>query len=58
MRKNLKPEDLGDLLDGSTVAVLATHMKDGHTLLSPVWPFVTWAKRAATPTRLRTSTWK
>lgn len=37
MRKNLKPEDLGDLLDGSTVAVLATHMKNGHTLLSPVW---------------------
>jgi PPOX class probable F420-dependent enzyme len=37
MRKNLKPEDLGDLLDGSTVAVLGTHMKDGHTLLSPVW---------------------
>ncbi|MGH9459713.1 MAG: pyridoxamine 5'-phosphate oxidase family protein [Vicinamibacteria bacterium] len=37
MRKNLKPEDLHDLLDGSTLAVLGTHMKDGHTLLSPVW---------------------
>ena len=37
MRKNLKPEDLGDLLDGSTIAVLGTRMKDGHTLLSPVW---------------------
>ena len=37
MRKNLKPEDLRDLLDGSTLAVLGTHMKDGHTLLSPVW---------------------
>ncbi len=37
MRKNLKPEDLGDLLDGATVAVLATHMKNGQTLLSPVW---------------------
>ena len=37
MRKNLKPEDLGDLLDGPTIAVLGTHMKDGHTLLSPVW---------------------
>ena len=35
--KNLKPEELGDLLDGSTLAVLATHMKDGQTLLSPVW---------------------
>ncbi|HEX9726006.1 MAG TPA: pyridoxamine 5'-phosphate oxidase family protein [Vicinamibacteria bacterium] len=37
MRKNLKPEDLRDLLEGSTLAVLGTHMKDGHTLLSPVW---------------------
>jgi PPOX class probable F420-dependent enzyme len=37
MRKNLKTEDLRDLLDGSTLAVLGTHMKDGHTLLSPVW---------------------
>jgi len=37
MRKNLKPEELRDLLDGSTLAVLGTHMKDGHTLLSPVW---------------------
>ena len=37
MRKNLKPEDLRDLLDGSTLAVLGTHMRDGHTLLSPVW---------------------
>ncbi len=37
MRKNLKPEDLSDLLDGSTIAVLGTHMKNGHTLLSPVW---------------------
>jgi PPOX class probable F420-dependent enzyme len=51
MRKNLKPEDLGDLLDGSTIAVLGTHRKDGHTLLSPVWQeyrdggftVVTWA---------------
>ena len=24
MRKNLKPEELGDLLTGSTVAILAT----------------------------------
>ena len=37
MRKNLKPEELRDLLEGSTVAVLATHMKNGQTLLSPVW---------------------
>ena len=37
MRKSLKPEDLRDLLDGSTLAVLGTHMEDGHTLLSPVW---------------------
>ena len=37
MRKNLKPEDLGDLLTGPTLAILGTRRKDGHTLLSPVW---------------------
>ena len=37
MRKNLKPEDLGDFLDQPKCAILATHFKNGHTLLSPVW---------------------
>jgi PPOX class probable F420-dependent enzyme len=51
MRRNLKPEELDGLLDGPTVAVLGTQMKDGHTMLSPVWheyndggfTIVTWA---------------
>ena len=37
MRKNLKSEELDELLTGSTVAILATHMQNGHSLLSPVW---------------------
>jgi PPOX class probable F420-dependent enzyme len=37
VRKNLRPEDLGDLLDQPLVAVLATHRADGTVLLSPVW---------------------
>jgi PPOX class probable F420-dependent enzyme len=37
MRKNLKPEDLGDLLEQPLVAVLATYRADGSVLLSPVW---------------------
>src|SRR5881409_2741857 len=37
MRKNLGPDDLGDLLDRPLVAVLATYRKDGSVLLSPVW---------------------
>jgi hypothetical protein len=37
MRKNLAPEDLGDLLEQPLVAVLATRRADGGVLLSPVW---------------------
>jgi PPOX class probable F420-dependent enzyme len=37
VRKNLRPEDLGDLLERPLVAVLATHRADGGVLLSPVW---------------------
>ena len=37
MRKNLRPEDLGDLLEQPLVAVLATRRADGGLLLSPVW---------------------
>ena len=37
MRKNLRPEDLDDLLERPLVAVLATHYADGRILLSPVW---------------------
>jgi PPOX class probable F420-dependent enzyme len=37
MRKHLKPEDLGDLLEQPLVAVLATRRADGGVLLSPVW---------------------
>jgi PPOX class probable F420-dependent enzyme len=37
MRRNLRPQDLGDLLDQAKCATLATHFRDGTTLLSPVW---------------------
>ena len=37
MRRGLRPEDLGDLLDLPRVAVLATYRRDGSALLSPVW---------------------
>lgn len=37
MRKNLGPNDLGDLLEQPRCAVLATHYPDGSILLSPVW---------------------
>lgn len=37
MRKHLRPEDLGDLLEQPLVAVLATRRPDGGVLLSPVW---------------------
>ena len=37
MRKNLGPDDLGDLLELPLVAVLATYRRDGSVLLSPVW---------------------
>ena len=37
MRKNLAPDDLGDLLELPLVAVLATYRRDRSVLLSPVW---------------------
>jgi PPOX class probable F420-dependent enzyme len=37
VRKNLTPDDLGDLLEQPFVAVLATNRADGSVLLSPVW---------------------
>ncbi len=37
MRRGLRAEDLGDLLDRPLVAVLATRRADGSLLLSPVW---------------------
>jgi PPOX class probable F420-dependent enzyme len=37
VRKGLTPNDLGDLLELPTVAVLATYRRDGSVLLSPVW---------------------
>ncbi len=37
MRKNLQPEDLGDLLTQPRVAILATRCADDSTLLAPVW---------------------
>jgi PPOX class probable F420-dependent enzyme len=37
VRKHLRPEDLGDLLERPLVAVLATYRQDGSVLLSPVW---------------------
>ena len=37
MRRNLRLEDLGDLLDGPAAAVLATYRADGSVLLSPIW---------------------
>ena len=37
MRRNLQPEDLGDLLDRPLNAILALHRSDGSILLTPVW---------------------
>ncbi|MGZ4148833.1 MAG: TIGR03618 family F420-dependent PPOX class oxidoreductase [Actinomycetota bacterium] len=37
MRRDLRPEDLGDLLDLPLLAVLATRSAEGEVLLSPVW---------------------
>ncbi len=37
MRKNLRPENLGDLLDRPLVATLATYRRGREALLSPVW---------------------
>ena len=37
MRTDLRPEDLGDLLERPLIAVLATRRKDDTVMLSPVW---------------------
>ena len=37
MRKNLTPDELGDLLELPILAILATRRKDGRILTSPVW---------------------
>ncbi|HEY6571187.1 MAG TPA: pyridoxamine 5'-phosphate oxidase family protein [Candidatus Limnocylindrales bacterium] len=37
MRRNLKPGDLGDLLDRPLNAILGLHRADGSILLTPVW---------------------
>ncbi len=37
MRTDLRPEDLGDLLEQPLIAVLATRRKDDTVMLSPVW---------------------
>jgi PPOX class probable F420-dependent enzyme len=37
MRRNLRPDELGDLLELPLLAVLATTNPDGEILLSPVW---------------------
>jgi PPOX class probable F420-dependent enzyme len=37
MRRNLRPSDLGDLLDQPLNAVLGLHRRDGSILLTPVW---------------------
>lgn len=37
VRRDLRPEDLGDLLDRPLLAVLATRTADDGVLLSPVW---------------------
>ena len=37
MRKGLRPDDLGDLLELPLLAVLATYRRGGTVLLSPVW---------------------
>lgn len=37
MRRNLRPEELGDLLDRPLNAVLGVHRQDGSILLTPVW---------------------
>jgi hypothetical protein len=36
MRRNLKIDDLGDLLERPILGVLATRRKNGEILLSPV----------------------
>ena len=37
MRRHLRPEDLGDLLDQPRNAIIGLHGSDGSILLTPVW---------------------
>ncbi len=37
MRRGLRPEDLGDLLERPECATLAVHLADGGMLLRPIW---------------------
>ena len=37
MRRNLRPEDVADLLKAPKCSTLATYRRDGTVLLSPVW---------------------
>jgi hypothetical protein len=37
VRRNLRPSDLGDLLDRPLNAILGIHRHDGSILLTPVW---------------------
>ncbi len=37
MRRNLRPEDLGDLLEQPLNAIVGVHRVDGSILLTPVW---------------------
>ena len=37
MRRNLRPEDLGDLLERPFNAIVGIHRIDGSILLTPVW---------------------
>ena len=37
MRRNLKPEDVAEMLEMPLLAVLATRTRDDDLLLSPVW---------------------
>lgn len=37
MRRNLRPEELGDLLQLPLNAVIAIHRRDGSVLQTPVW---------------------
>lgn len=37
MRRNLRPEDLGDLLERPLNAIVGIHRLDGSILLTPVW---------------------
>jgi Pyridoxamine 5'-phosphate oxidase len=37
VRRNLRPSELGDLLDRPLNAILGLHRRDGSILLTPVW---------------------